>query len=238
MIRAVGQYKKMLFFCSEGVSYLVFALVIALVITVIAWHRPSVFMVLLALISWLIASEIGYFFRDPARQPPPGPGLVLAPADGKIIDIRHLEENDVIKGPCTRVSIFMNIFDVHVNRAPISGKITYCRYNPGKFISAFKEKSSLDNEQVAVGITGREDGTEVSVRVNLIAGFIARRIVLWKDLGCDVSRGERISLIKFGSRADIYLPVGVKAAVNVGDRVRAGETVIGKCETENAKRKT
>jgi phosphatidylserine decarboxylase len=101
-------------------------------------------------------------------------------------------------------------------------------YNPGKFISAFKEKASLDNEQVRMGFTGGDNGREIKVMVNLIAGLIARRIVMWRDQGAELARGERMSLIKFGSRADVFLPAGVQAAVEVGDKVKAGETVLGR----------
>jgi phosphatidylserine decarboxylase len=230
VIKAIGMYKKVLFFCSEGVPYILFGLMVALALSIIAYRKPHVLFILLAIVAWLVALEIGYFFRDPERHGSQERGSVLAPADGKIIDIRSTHEKKFIKGECTRLSIFMNIFNVHVNRAPIGGRITYCHYNPGTFISAFKEKASVDNEQVSIGFSGGESGKEVNVLVNLIAGLIARRIVLWRDVGYEVMRGERISVIKFGSRADVYLPAGAEIAVRVGDYVKAGETVIARME--------
>ena len=122
----------------------------------------------------------------------------------------------------------MNIFSVHVNRAPIPGKVVYCQYNPGKFISAFKEKASLDNEQFSIGIEGGEKNTKkIRILVKLIAGLVARRIVVWKNTGDELVKGERMSLIKLGSRVDLYLPPQVVLKVQEGEWVKAGETVIG-----------
>ena len=179
----------------------------------------------------LVFLEICYFFRDPDRTPPGEPGIIVAPADGKIIDIRTMEENSFLKGECVKISTFMNIFSVHVNRAPISGRVVYFQYNPGKFISAFKEKASLDNEQVSIGIEGKGNSSkQLRILVKLIAGLVARRIVVWKKEGHYLGKGERMSLIKLGSRVDLYLPLPVKLKVREGDWVRAGETVIGKIE--------
>ena len=139
-------------------------------------------------------------------------------------------EDVFVKQECIRVSIFMNIFSVHVNRAPISGAIEYYHYNPGKFISAFKEKASLDNEQVLIGIRGEMEGKgkgEVKILTKLIAGLIARRIVLWKQKGDSVIKGERMSMIKFGSRVDLYLPSEVTLQIKEGEWIKAGETIIG-----------
>ena len=136
-----------------------------------------------------------------------------------------MKETEFLKSESIKVSIFMNVFNVHVNRAPISGRIEYYHYNPGKFISAFKDKASLDNEQVSIGIHWEEDGKKVLLK--LIAGLIARRIVLWKRVGDELRKGERISIIKFGSRVELYLPLNVELKVNKGDWVRAGETIIG-----------
>ena len=139
-----------------------------------------------------------------------------------------MKEDVFLKQECIRISIFMNIFSVHVNRAPISGNITYYHYNPGKFISAFKEKASLDNEQVVIGIRGEMEGKgEVKILTKLIAGLIARRIVLWKQKGDSVIKGERMSMIKFGSRVDLYLPLEVTLQIKEGEWVKAGETIIG-----------
>ena len=226
MIKSIGMYKKVLFFCSEGLPYIAVGLVLAITVTVIAFWKPHWALIMLAVVAWLTALEIGYFFRDPERIPPSEAGAIIAPADGKIIDIRLVKEEAFIQENCTRVSIFMNVFNVHVNRAPIAGTLSYIHYNPGKFISAFKEKASLDNEQVSIGFTGQDNGKEDKVLVKLIAGLIARRIVVWRDKGEELSRGERMSLIKFGSRVDVFLPVGTEIFVKLGDHVKAGETII------------
>ncbi len=226
MIKAIGMHKKVFFFCSEGVPYIAFGVALALAISIIAYGKQHPALIVLAIVSWLAALEMGCFFRDPDRRPSQEPGLVLAPADGKIIDIRQMKENTFVNEHCTRVSIFMNIFNVHVNRAPIAGTITYLSYNPGKFISAFKDKASLANEQVIIGFNEEENGKPVKVLVKLIAGLIARRIVVWKDVGDELARGDRMSLIKFGSRAEVFFPAGTELSVKVGDRVKAGETVI------------
>ena len=227
-------HKKVLFFCSEGLPYILILLILSIASSIVTFLKPHSFSIACAVIAWLLFLEICYFFRDPERIPPQGPG-VLAPADGKIISIQTMEENSFLKTECIRVSIFMNIFSVHVNRAPLSGTIVYCQYNPGKFISAFKEKASLDNEQVSLGIeVGEKELHKTRIFVKLIAGFIARRIVLWKGKGEGLRKGERISLIKLGSRVDVYLPLDIQLKVKGGEWVKAGETVIGALENREA----
>ena len=219
-------HKKILFFCSEGLPFIFCSLVLFLALTVFAFKRPG--WAVLAFIIGLLFFEVCYFFRDPERKIPQASNVIVSPADGKIIAIKTMKEDIFLKQECIRVSIFMNIFSVHVNRAPISGTIEYYHYNPGKFISAFKEKASLDNEQVLIGIRGEMEGKgEVKILVKLIAGLIARRIVLWKQKGDSVIKGERMSLIKFGSRVDLYLPLEVTLQIKEGEWVKAGETIIG-----------
>lgn len=220
-------HKKVLFFCSEGLPYIIGLLFISLMASVLTLFQPNILLVVFDFLLWVLLLEFFYFFRDPDRFIPQEPRVIVAPADGKIINIQGMKEESFLKGEYVRVSIFMNIFSVHVNRAPISGQIEYVKYHPGKFISAFKEKASLDNEQVLIGINGGEDKREFKVLVKLIAGLIARRIVLWKGEGDKLSKGERISLIKFGSRVDLYVPSGVELKVKEGNWVKAGETVIG-----------
>lgn len=219
-------HSKVLFFCSEGAPYILFSLVVAVALAVWALVRPTPAAILSAVVAVLLAFEVCYFFRDPERKSPEDPRAALAPADGKIIDIRHVREESFLKQECVRISIFMNIFSVHVNRAPISGRVVYRHYNPGKFFPAFKEKASTDNEQVAIAIEG--PGAEPQrVLVRLIAGLIARRIVVWKAEGEHIGKGERMSIIKFGSRADVYLPREVAVLVKEGEWVKAGETILG-----------
>jgi phosphatidylserine decarboxylase len=175
-------------------------------------------------ISLLLSLFSVYFFRDPERHAEPDNLAVISPADGTIIDIREVDENRYLHSKAIRISIFMSVFNVHVNRAPITGSIEFLHYNPGKFLSAFKEKASLDNEQLIVGLKREPDGTKITVC--FIAGLIARRIVFYKKLQDRISRGERINMIRFGSRVDVYLPVGTPIGVANGDTVKAGITVL------------
>jgi len=166
---------------------------------------------------FLVAAFCLYFFRDPDRVVPSGP-VAVSPADGKIVAIRR-------EGPqLTRISIFLNIFDVHVNRAPISGEITDVRYRPGRFVIASREEASLENEQNSVTIAG----TAGPLVFNQIAGLIARRIVFHKKKGETVQAGERVGLIKFGSRVDVFLGPEWEIQVRQGTRVKAGSSVLAR----------
>jgi phosphatidylserine decarboxylase len=163
-----------------------------------------------------------YFFRDPERKIPSDPRLVLSPADGKVILVVPAPADHPFGPGTTQVSIFLSVFDVHINRSPIAGTVTRAKYHPGKFLPAWDDKASLQNEQNAVTV---EDGTD-RVEFKQIAGLIARRIVFKKREGDAVGAGERVGLIKFGSRVDVFLPAGVRIRVAKGDRVTGGETVL------------
>ena len=166
-----------------------------------------------------------YFFRDPNPRVPAGANLVLAPAHGKVDVVGTATEPNFMGGECQRISIFLSVVDVHVQNAPVSGKIAWFKYTTGQFLSALKAESAIYNENVLLGFEVSEPrGQKVGVR--LIAGVIARRIVPFVEQGDEVVRGERISLIQFGSRADVYLPASAKIQVKVGDRVVGGETVL------------
>ena len=165
-----------------------------------------------------------WFFRNPEREIPAGEGVVVAPADGRIIEIKEVAEERILKNQSLKISIFMNVFNVHVNRIPYSGKIVDILYNKGKFVSANKEKASLENEQNAVLLETPEGKKILFVQ---IAGLIARRIACWVEKGDLVERGQRFGLIRFGSRVDIYLPLGVKLHVSLGDKTKAGTTILG-----------
>lgn len=165
-----------------------------------------------------------YFFRDPERAIPSGESLVVSPADGKIIGVDSVDHAPFIEGPAKRVSIFLSLFDVHINRAPIDGKVVYRSYNPGDFLPAYAPKASLKNEQNSIGI--EKDGVKILVRQ--IAGVIARRIVCWKDIGDTVARGERFGLIRFGSRAELFLPIDSTIEARVGQVVKGGSSVIAR----------
>ena len=175
--------------------------------------------VLLLLALWLIV-----FFRDPVRSGPRGERFVIAPADGKVVAVARVDEPMYLGAPATRLSIFMSVFDVHVNRYPVSGTVELVRYRPGKFLHAATDKASLDNEQASVGIRGLRG----RVLVRQIAGLVARRIVTDGREGERVTQAERMGMIRFGSRVDVFLPAALHAVVRVapGDRVRAGASVL------------
>jgi phosphatidylserine decarboxylase len=165
-----------------------------------------------------------YFFRDPHRQPPAEPNVVVAPADGRVTRVGALAPGT--DSSSTLVSIFLSPLDVHINRSPIAGRVTDVTYTRGKFLMATDERASLVNEQNALTIEG--DG--VSVVCKQIAGILARRIVCWKQKGDRVTLGERIGLIKFSSRTDLVLPENVKVIVTAGMKVRGGTTIIGRIQ--------
>jgi phosphatidylserine decarboxylase len=166
-----------------------------------------------------------YFFRDPTADAPAGASLVLSPAHGKVDVIDKTVEPLFMGGECQRVSIFLSVFDVHVQNAPVTGKITFFKYSLGQFLNALKTESAIHNENVLLGFeTTDPPGYKVGVR--LIAGVIARRIVPFVQLDEDVTRSQRISLIQFGSRSDVYLPLAAKINVKLGDHVVGGETIL------------
>jgi phosphatidylserine decarboxylase len=166
-----------------------------------------------------------YFFRDPDPMVPTGPNLVVSPGHGKVDVIDTAVEPDFIGGECRRVSIFLSVFDVHVQNAPVTGRVALFKHTPGQYLNAMKTDSAKFNENVLIGLdAGEPPGEKIGVR--LIAGLIARRIVPWVAQNDDLQRGDRISLIQFGSRVDVYMPLRAKIRVKLGDKVKGGETVI------------
>ncbi|MFQ5449089.1 MAG: phosphatidylserine decarboxylase family protein [Nitrospinaceae bacterium] len=175
-----------------------------------------------ALVLGLLFLFVLYFFRDPERAITDDPKAVVSPADGKIVEITR--EADPFEGKTyIRVSIFLSVFNVHINRIPIAGQIEKTRYNPGKFLAAFNHKASLDNEQNTLMI--RKENTEVLVKQ--IAGLIARRIVCWAKEGDRYQTGQRFGLIRFGSRVDLMVPEKTRLVIKHGDTVRGGSSIIG-----------
>lgn len=210
-------------FAREGLPFIAIAAVIAAGAFGAAVMMRSWPLWLAAFVLTLLTLWVAYFFRDPERSGERGERLVVAPADGKIVMITELDEPTFVGGRAVRVSIFMNVFNVHVNRYPVSGTVRFRRYNPGKFLNAATEKSSLENEQSWVGIdTGRE-----KILVTQIAGLIARRIVTYPKEGDKATQGERLGIIRFGSRVDVYMPPGTKLRVKLGQMTVAGTTVVG-----------
>jgi len=199
----------------EGWPFIAVAVVVCVALALFRLWVPLA--VWLPLTLWVIA-----FFRDPARPGPRGETLVIAPADGKVVSVIPIEEPDFLQGPATRISIFMNVFNVHVNRYPADGTVAYRQYSPGKFLNAATEKASRENEQSTIGL----ETTRGRILVRQIAGLVARRIVTDHEVGRVVHQGERLGLIRFGSRVDVFLPPGVKPRVSVGETTRAGQTII------------
>jgi phosphatidylserine decarboxylase len=166
-----------------------------------------------------------YFFRDPDPGVPTGANLVVSPAHGKVDILDTVTEPDFMGGECQRISIFLSVIDIHVQNAPVGGRVSFYKYNSGKFLSALKTESAAHNENALFGFDSVETrGAKVGVR--LIAGVLARRIVPFAKVGDLMARGDRISLIQFGSRTDIYLPASAKIKIKLGDRVVGGETVM------------
>jgi len=176
----------------------------------------------LGTISILLGLFVIYFFRDPERTIPDGQSLLVSPADGKVVSIKKAE-NDPLGENITQISIFLSVFNVHINRSIMQGEVVSVNYNKGKFLAAFAEKASLLNEQNSVTIKNKD----MTVRVNQIAGLIARRIVCWVKSEQLLQRGERFGLIRFGSRVDIFLPNTVAVKVALGDKVVGGVSIIG-----------
>ena len=209
-------------FAREGLPFMWAAGIIALSVGAAAFRWPKPLLTAAAVMCVLLAVWVAYFFRDPERHGERGPGLVIAPADGKVVQVMEVDEPAFMHGRAIRIAIFMNVFSVHVNRYPVSGRVTYTHYNPGKFLNAAVDKASLENEQSSVGI---ESGAH-RVLVRQIAGLVARRIVTYSRPGDQADQGERFGMIRFGSRVDVYLPVGSTPRVRVGEHTSAGTTVI------------
>jgi phosphatidylserine decarboxylase len=201
----------------EGWPLVLVLLGLAVVLFLVRWPWVGGIFLVLSLFTL-------YFFRDPERTTPADPRLVIAPADGKIVVAGPAPAGNPLGDGASQVSIFLSVLDVHVNRAPIGGRISQVDYNEGEFLPAFDDKASLANEQNSVTI---EDGGGGTVLFKQIAGLIARRIVFKKKVGDTVAAGERVGMIKFGSRVDIFLPPGVRLRVQKGDRVVAGASPIG-----------
>jgi len=210
-------------FAREGLVFIVIAALLAAGGYALALNRRSWPLWLLAFVLTLLALWVAYFFRDPERTGERGGQIAIAPADGKVVMIADVDEPAFIGGKAKRVSIFMNVFNVHVNRYPVTGTVRYVHYNKGKFINAAADKASLENEQSSVGI---ETDAGYKVLVRQIAGLIARRIVTYSKVGEHVTQGDRLGMIRFGSRVDIFVPLTAKVRVSVGQTTYAGVTVV------------
>ena len=210
-------------FAREGLIFIVIAALIAAGGYALALNRRSWPLWLLAFVLTLLALWVAYFFRDPERTGARGKELVIAPADGKVVQVADVDEPAFVQGKARRISIFMNVFNVHVNRYPVTGTVKYVHYNKGKFINAAADKASLENEQSSIGL---EDESGHRLLVRQIAGLIARRIVTYSKVGDRVTQGERLGIIRFGSRVDVFVPPDANVAVKVGQVTYAGVTVL------------
>ncbi|MGZ3606451.1 MAG: phosphatidylserine decarboxylase family protein [Syntrophales bacterium] len=201
----------------EGLPFIIPLGIFTLIFSIfgIIW-TASVFFIATCFVTW--------FFRNPEREFPDTAKAVISPADGEVIRIDNVVENDFLKGPAQKISVFMNVFDVHVNRIPYSGTVAEIEYNKGNFFSANLDKASELNERNSILII-TDDGKKILTIQ--IAGLIARRIECWVKEGMHVRKGERFGLIRFGSRVEVFLPPDAIISIRVGDRVRAGETPIG-----------
>lgn len=206
----------------EGYPFVLGAIIVALAAGLVAVGRSGTVPWVVASLAGLLALAFAFFFRDPD---PPGPRdqrLVLAPAYGRVAQIAEVDEPIFMSGRATRISIFLSLFDVHVQRAPMGGIVVHRAYQPGRFLAAWQERASEANEQAALGIE-----TEAGrVQVRQIAGLVARRISTYPERGDTIEQGDRIGIIRFGSRVDTFLPPGWNVRVQVGDRVRAAVTVL------------
>ena len=209
-------------FAPEGWIYIIPFVILAAASLLIQWYTA-------AIVFSAIAAFLLNFFRDPHRRGSERHVDVLSPADGTVVQIKDVPDGEIWPGLTKQVSIFMSVFDVHVNRAPITGRIVHYRYNPGKKIAAFAEKSSSENEQNLIVI---EDGHGARLAFKQIAGLLARRIVFDKKEGDEVVRGERIGMIKFGSRVDIFFPPDAVIKVEMRAKVKVALTVIAEVGTK------
>lgn len=207
----------------EGIPIILVIVLFSIIITIGAMLTHGLALQLMAVIGWLLVSFAIYFFRDPERETPSQENIIVSPADGKVIVIEPMQENEFFKSSVQKVSIFMSVFDVHVNRIPIDGRVTYFNYQKGKFLQAYKEEASYENEQTIILI----ENEKMKVLFKQIAGILARRIVCHLREGWQVKQGERFGLIKFGSRVDIFLPSEVKLDIKLKQQVTAGKTIIG-----------
>ena len=211
-------------FAREGLVFIGIAAVITAGTYAAALGRRSWPLWILAFLFTLVTLWVAYFFRDPERVGERGPDLLIAPADGRVVMVTEVDEPAFIHGRAMRISIFMNVFNVHVNRYPVAGTVRFVHYNPGRFLNAATEKSSLENEQMSVGL--EHNGSRILVRQ--IAGLIARRIVTYSREGEQVEQGERMGIIRFGSRVDVFMPPSAEVLVKVGETTVAGTTVVAR----------
>mgnify|MGYP001314985687 CR=1 FL=1 len=208
----------------EGFPFILFSGFATLTFSLLGWPIP-------ALLCLALTGFCTYFFRDPSRVLPEAANAIVCPADGKVILIDEIDDDRFLQTRVRKISIFMNVFDVHVNRVPLRGTVEHVRLSPGKFYAADKEQAVLHNESCALTLSTPDQQRYVVVQ---IAGLIARRIVCRAEKGDQLRAGERFGMIRFGSRVDLYLPLSARITAQIGQRVRGGESVLGFLETPHS----
>ena len=220
---------------SAGLKIIILSLAAVILLLLVAFLAKTVGAFVLGLsttlvVLWLLFAVFTFnFFRDPDAKVPAGKGLVVSPAHGTVDVVDETTEPEFMGGRCKRISIFLSVLDVHVQKAPVSGKLVFHKHQDGQYLSATRADCGSFNENVLLGIIPAEN-PEKKIGLRLIAGLIARRIVVWAAAGEDVVQAERISLVQFGSRGDLYLPLDAKIQCKLGDKVIGGETVLAKLE--------
>ncbi len=188
----------------------------------------------LSLVNVVCFGLVAWFFRDPARPSPTKAGLVMSPADGKVVEIEELDHDDHVGGPAVKIGIFLSIFNVHINRAPVSGRVVELQYRPGKYLNALRPESARENERLTV-LMETDDGHHRGIVIRQITGAIARRIVCWLKPGDELQRGEQFGMIKLGSRTELLLPNedGLAIRTQLGDKVKAGTSILADFGMDN-----
>jgi phosphatidylserine decarboxylase len=208
----------------EGIPFIAVGLVITILALVAATRWDNLWAFALGVLFGLLTLFVVYFFRDPIRSFVAAPNVLVSPADGKVIGVERLDTHPFVGGETIKISIFLSVFDVHVNRSPAEGVIDYVKYVPGKFFAAFEDKASDQNEHTEIGMT-TSGGKKVMFKQ--IAGIIARRIVCRVHDNDTLKAGERFGMIRFGSRTELFVPAESKLLVKQGDRVYGGKTIVG-----------
>ena len=204
----------------EGYPFILAAVIIAVILGVAVNPYWGV-------APFVLACYFAYFFRNPQRTIPQDESLLVSPADGRVMEVVPLEDDDFVKEPCNKVVIFLSVFDVHINRSPIEGEIKCQQYVCGRFKPAYKDSVGFENERHMIGI----ENERLRITVTQIAGILARRIVSWVTLDDVLQKGERYGLIRFGSCTEVVMPRNVEVTVKKGDKVVGGETIIGRIKT-------
>lgn len=215
----ITKYGYDVFFTITGIC------LIAIVISLLA-VEPRVFRYSIVALALFFFGFTLNFFRDPDRTTPAGDSIVVSPADGKVVVVKNVQEQEFFNGPAIQISIFMSPLNVHVNRIPITGVVSHFRYVEGEYFAAFEDKASEQNEQTIIGLENQKG----KVLFKQIAGFVARRIVCNLKVGETVRMGDRFGMIKFGSRVDVFIPDNASSKVSVGDRAVAGETILAELQ--------